>query len=251
MIMKKHIIRNFFLACMTGLMLLSCQKDYFEDSGRHDPIYDGTVLDYIRERHDIFDSLYQIIQLSGLESVLDQDGVTFFAPGDASIRKAIFMLNSFLYQTGRDSILTLDQVHPDVWREYLSMYIYDDTYLLRDIPQIDTLNLNVFPGQGFVSYGGVNMNIGVNYNDVRAQNSNGEWQVVQYAGYRQLFLSFIRDPGNIGAFGSMVNAPVATSDIQTRNGVIHALEFRRHTFGFSSIGFANSAFSRGIIYRNQ
>lgn len=249
MIMKKHTVINLFVIALMGLFLGSCQDKYFEDSGTHNPVYDGTVMDYIQERSDVFDSLNTIIKLSGLESVLNQEGVTFFAPGDPSIRKALYELNQVLYVLGKDTVLTLDQVNPDVWREYLSMYIYNDTYLLKDIPQLDTLNMNIFPGQGFVSYGGQNMNIGVNYNDVVSKNSSGQNQVVKYAGYRQLFLSYILDISNIGSFGSIINAPVASSDIRTSNGVIHALEYRRHSFGFSSNNFINSAYSKGIIYK--
>lgn len=247
--MKNNMLRNLFLFCLITIVLGSCNKDYYQDGGTHNPKYEGTVLDYVKERKDIFDSLYKVIKLSGLESTLDQEGVTFFAPGDASIRKAVFALNRELFNRGRDTILTLDQVDPSVWAEYLSMYIYNDTYLLKDIPQVDTINLNVFPGQGFISQGGTNMNIGVNYNDVLSTNSNGDVQIVKYAGYRQLFLSYIRNVGNIGSWGSMVNAPVATSDLQTRNGVIHALEYRRHTFGFITSNFVNSAYSKGIIYK--
>jgi hypothetical protein len=247
--MKNIYIQYLVLVGLFVLTLSSCQKNYYEDGGTHKAEFEGSVLDYIKQRKDIFDSLYKVIELSGLSSALTQDGVTFFAPGDASIRKAVFALNRELFNKGRDTILTLDQVNSEVWREYLSMYIYSDTYLLKDIPQIDTINLNVFPGQGFISYGGTNMNIGVNYNDVVSSNSSGESQVVKYAGYRQLFLSYIRNVGNIGTYGGMINAPVATSDIQTRNGVIHALEYRRHTFGFVTNNFVNSAYTKGIIYK--
>lgn len=247
--MKLYIIRNLFLICLSGVIISSCQKNYFEDSGVHAPLYEGTVLDYIKMRKDVFDSLYKIIELADLKAALDQDGVTFFAPGDASIRKAIFSLNQNLYYLGRDTVKTLDQVDPQVWREYLSLYIYNDTYLLKDIPQMDTLNMNIYPGQGFLSFGGANMNIGVNYNDVISEVRENEFQIVKYAGYRQLYLSYIRNVGNIGAFGSMVNAPVATSDLRTRNGVIHALEYRRHSFGFITNNFVNSAITKGIIYK--
>lgn len=247
--MKRNILRNLFLTSLLGLLFVSCKNDYYIDSGTHAEKYDGTVLDYIRMRKDVFDSLHTVIKLAGLEKVLDQDGVTFFAPGDASIRKTVYALNEYLFFTGRDTILSLNQVDPSVWREYLSMYIYNNTYLLKDIPQIDTLNLNIFPGQGFVSIGGKSMNLGVNYNDVISEIRKDEYQIVKYAGYRQLFISYIRNAGNVGSFGGMVNAPVATSNLQTRNGVIHALEYRRHSFGFDRSSFINAAVAKGIIYK--
>lgn len=241
--MNKKIIKYMFSMIIALLIFSSCQK-YYTDSGTHNPVYEGTVMDYIKQRKDIFDSLYKVIQLAGMENTLDRQGVTFFAPGDASIRKAIFGLNRALYNLGRDTVMTLDQVDPAVWKEYLSMYIYNGNYLLKDIPQLDTINMNVFPGQGFISVGNQNMNLGVLWNDV---GSGG--QVVKYAGYRQLYISYIFDIANTGGTTTrMINAPVATSDIQTKNGVIHALEYQRHTFGFVSDNFVNSAYSKGIKY---
>lgn len=241
--MSKNIFKHIFSITLIVVMFSSCQK-YYLDSGTHKPTYDGTVMDYIKLRTDIFDSLYKVIQLADMESTLNRQGVTFFAPGDASIRKTIFQLNRYLHSMGRDTVFTLDQVDASVWKEYLSMYIYNNTYLLKDIPQLDTLNMNVFPGQGFISVGNQNMNIGVLYNDVRTDDG----QVIDYAGYRQLYLSYLLDLSNTGGFGSMINAPVATSDIVTNNGVIHALEYRRHTFGFIANNFVNSAYSKGIKY---
>src|SRR5690554_3612204 len=148
--MNKKIFKYIFSITISLVMFSSCQK-YYLDSGTHAPTYDGTVMDYIKERKDIFDSLAKIIQLADMESILNRQGVTFFAPGDASIRKSIFRLNRYLYALGRDTVFTLDQVDASVWKEYLSMYIYNNTYLLKDIPQLDTNNMNIFPGQGFIS----------------------------------------------------------------------------------------------------
>lgn|SRR5690606_4684908 len=242
-VMSKNIFKHIFSITLIVIMFSSCKK-YYMDSGTHDKVYEGSVMDYIKERKDIFDSLYKVIQLADMEGTLNRDGVTFFAPGDASIRKTIFELNDYLHSIGRDTVYTLDQVDPSVWKEYLSMYIYNNTYTLRDIPQLDTLNMNIFPGQGFVSVGNQNMNIGVIYNHV----ATNDGQVIEYAGYRQLYISYLLDVSNTGGFGSMINAPVATSDILTNNGVIHALEYRRHAFGFIASRFINSAYSKGIKY---
>lgn len=241
--MSKNIFKHILSITLIVLMFSSCKK-YYLDSGQHEQVYDGTVMDYIKLRKDVFDSLYKVIQLADMEGTLNREGVTFFAPGDASIRKTIFELNDYLYSIGRDTIYTLDQVDSSVWKEYLSMYIYNNTYTLRDIPQLDTLNMNVFPGQGFISVGNQNMNIGVIHNHV----STSDGQVIEYAGYRQLFLSYLLDVSNTGGYGSMVNAPVATSDIRAKNGVIHALEYRRHAFGFIASNFISSAYSKGIKY---
>lgn len=227
-----------------GLIVSSCKKDSYLDSGTFAPVYDGTVLEYLNTRPELFDSLLKVIKLADLEDALDQDGVSFFAPPSFCIEKSVWRLNAYLYSQGRDTITDLAQVHPAVWREYLSMYILNDTYLLKDIPQLDTLNLNVFPGQGFVALGGQNMNVGVLYNDVVTKNSQGVEQVVTYGGYRQLYLSAVRGSANAGGSGYLLNAPVATSDLRTRNGVIHVLMIQRHSFGFYTPEFVASAYAR-------
>ena len=58
------------------------------------------------------------------------------------------------------------------------------------------------------------MNVGVVYFDA------GE---VQYAGYRQLYYSYMSNLANQEE--SMINVAVASSDIQPNNGVVHVLIF--------------------------
>jgi hypothetical protein len=84
------------------------------------------------------------------------------------------------------------------------------------------------------------MNIGVFYN-----SANG----VKYVGYRQLILSFIPDFSNPTV--SLLNVPIATSDIQPTNGVIHALQFQNHVLGFDSRRFITAAESAGISKPTQ
>lgn len=226
---------------MVAVLFNSCHKDYFQDTGKHMPTYDGTIMDYIKSRKDVFNSLDTIIHLAGLETKLTQPDITFFAPGDPSIRKTIYALNRHLFLNGRDTVSSLTEIDGNIWKEYLSKYIFDGTFGLLDIPQIDTLNLDAFAGQSYVSISGVNMNIGVNYNNVEATNSQDQTQIVRYAGYRQLFLSLIRNSSSITVSGALINAPVATSNIRMQNGYIHALEYRRHNFGFDSFAFIQSA----------
>lgn len=221
------IVHYLFAILFIGLIGASCQKDSYRDSGTFAPKYNGTVMQYLKSRPELFDSLNKIIQLAGLESTLDKQGVSFFAPADMSIEKSVWKLNEYLYSRGKDTVTSLEQIPADVWKEYLSKYILNNTYLLKDIPQIDSLNLNIYPGQGYVSIGGDKLQLGVIYNDVV---SNG--QTVKYAGYRQLFMV------------QGMSAPVATSDLQTNNGVIHVLNFRQHSFGFISELFAQSVYTR-------
>lgn len=238
--MKKQIILKIGSLLLTIVCLASCNKKSYIDSGVFPNNYAGTTLDYLKSRPELFNTLTEIIELADMEDVLEKQGVTFFAPPDVSIKKSIIALNASLYLQGRDTVMTVDEVNPIAWKEFLSMYVFDGNRQLKDYPQLDTLNMDVFSGQGYVAIGGQNMNIGVLYNDVVSNNDQGVEQTVKYAGYRQLYLSSV---GVSSSFGGMIHSPVATSDLRTKNGVLHVLNFKQHSFGFSSFSFASRAFN--------
>lgn len=244
--MKTHF-KFIVLFAFASLTLLACNKDYYEETGVHNPKFEGSTWDYLNTRKDLFDTLTQVIKLAELDEVLKNEEVTFFAPADATIRRSLINLNRNLYNSGQDTVLHLDQVEKSVWREFLARYIVKKKFLLKDFTQIDTLDLQAYPGQGYLSYQGKAMNIGVLYNDVITENSAGIKQTVKYAGYRQLYINHVYDFSNVGR--TMITAPIATSDIQTKNGVLHVIQFSKHSFGFESSDFVVSAISRGIIYK--
>lgn len=222
------------------IALSACKKDYFLDSGTHSANYNGSIYDYLSSKPKDFDSLVTIIDLAGMKDMLDKQEVTFFAPGNATIYKAVKSLNRHLFSAGKDTVVNLNQVKPEVWKQMLTLYVFEGKYKLKDFIQIDTLDLPAYNGQSFKSVNGRAMNIGVIYNNA------GD---VKYAGYRQLMLSFITNFGNpkIG----MRNAPVSSSDIQPNNGVVHVLQYNKHTLGFQTQDFILEATTKGILpYEN-
>ncbi len=232
-----NTIKTFIALCIIAAFLVAgCKKEsYFYDTGVHQAKYNGTILDYLKAKPFIFDSLTRVVEIAGMNDVFVKENVTFFAPPSSCIHRAIVNLNADLRINGKDTVSQLEQVQPQVWKDLLSEYVFKGTYLLKDIPQIDTLAINAFPGQGYVSYSGRTMNLGVFYN-----SANG----VKYVGYRQLILSFIPDFSNPTV--GLLNVPIATSDIQPTNGVIHALQYQNHVLGFDSRRFINAAESAGI-----
>lgn len=241
--MKNKIkIWQFVVAIIAIPVFMSnCANDsYLIDGGKSNPYYDGTMMEFLQSRspkndpkNDYFSDLIEIIKLADMEKVFEEEDITFFAPTNWSIRKSMDMLNMAWYQMGNDSIKSLKQIKPSVWRQYLSMYILKDKNLLKDIPQIDTVAISAYPGQTFISFGGLPMNAGVVYGD-----ANG----VKYVGPRQIIYSYIYDI----TISDLENAYVATSDIQPRNGVVHVLRMTDHDFGFDKIQFAIKAMEEGI-----
>lgn len=200
-------------------LFTGCKKDqYFFDTGVHEAKFDGTITDYLNSKPIIFDSLSRVIKLAGMEEVISKENVTLFAPTSSSIHRSVNLLNFVLRQTGRDTISKLEQLKPAFWRQMLSMYVFKGSSRLKDYPQVDTLALNAYPGQGYTSYSsgtepGRSMNIGVVYNDAGG---------VKYAGYRQLLLSYIPDLSTPKL--GFINNLVSSSDIAPSNGIVHVLQ---------------------------
>lgn len=242
--MRVDFIKKYNLALLGVLVILtifSCQKEtYYKDTGTLDPVYSGSSLDYLKEKGYQFDSLVKVIHLAGLDDVIDKSSCTFFAPADSSINLAIGFLNNDLKIYGRDTVSDLAQISPVVWRETLSMYIFDSVKKVVDYPQLDFLTLPSFHGQAYTCYGGERiMNIGAVYDDASG---------VKYAGYRHLVLSYI--PSYSAPLVNWLNAYVASSDITTHNGIIHAIRYTSHIFGFDPFNFLSSAEKNGIAPRS-
>lgn len=236
------------LVALLVTCFFSCKKDYYFDTGVHIAKYDGTIMQYLKSNKVMFDTTVQVINLAGMENVLDKENITFFAPTSSSIVKSVRYLNRFLRANGQDTVKDYRQIKTAVWRKILTQYIFKGKNTLKDYPQLDTLAYTAYPGQAYTSYDGEIMNIGVIYNDAGG---------VKYAGYRQLFLSYIQD--RTQPTQSLINVPVATSDIQPTNGVIHVLRqaqlsgdplgsvvINKHDFGFSKPLFVREVLAAGI-----
>lgn len=212
---------------MAGLLALpvlftACKKDYFDNSGLQKGIFNESGLQVLIDRPMYFDSLVTVIQLAGMEDIIKDSSITFFAPTNASIRLTMNVLNTARYVDFKDS-LKLTDVPGIVWRKYLSRYIFRGRYMLKDISRWDPSQLGVYPGMNLQSFDGYIMNIGVQFSD---------YNDTKDVGPRSLFISSIGDLANPD--GS--NALVASSDFQTDNAIIHVLN-AYHQFGFISEDF--------------
>jgi hypothetical protein len=157
-----------------------------------------------------------------MEEVFKSDTLTFFAPSDATIMNLVRQLNYSLYSQGYDTVKVLADIPATLWQKYLQMYMFHGANQLKDYPQIDYNLLSVYPGQGYLSWNGTPMNIGVVYND-----DNG----VKYVGYRQLSIAYIPDPARPTTNWTIEY--IASSNIVTNNGVVHTLNRNHYYFGFN------------------
>lgn len=218
------------------LLFVSCKRDdYYIDGGLANPVFDGTIMEYLDSKPRDFDTIAQIVRLAGLEETFNNDEFTFFAPHDENIKQLIgrvgeFGANSQLYSLGRDTIQVLADVDSAIWRKYVERYMFRGRNKLMDYPQVDFDLLTTYGGQNYYSINNSVSNIGVVYHDAVTNAGEANEVRLRYMGYRQLYISFIPDVSQ--PMQGWVEVPVASSDIQPANGVVHALEFSRAGFGF-------------------
>jgi len=196
----------------------ACRKDYYEDSGLQIGIYPESGLAFLQQKPFYFDSLVTVVHLAGMDAVLEDSTVTFFAPTDHSIAKAMDIINAERYNKFEDS-LRLEDIPSEVWKKFLSRYIFQGKYMLKDIARRDDNQLNVYPGMNLESWEGYIMNIGTVFSD---------YEGTKDVGPRQIEITDIGDLANPVNYTSLV----ATSDIQTSNCIIHILD-DDHDFSFS------------------
>jgi hypothetical protein len=246
---KRHMKKLIF-ACAALLVLLNaCKRDeYYRDGGLADPNFKGNMLQYLQAKTVPFDTLAKIVKLAGLESTFSNDDFTFFAPDDGVIKKTIGTirtdgLNAYLFYSGKDTVKTLDQISPVIWRRYLQRYMFKGVNRLKDYQQIDFDVRSVYPGGLYYSLAGNISNIGVTY--ATANN-------IKYIGYRQLNLTYIPDASKPN--DDWYINKVSSSDIKPTNGVVHALAYNDMVggafFGFNRSDFFSDVYFSGLAPSN-
>ncbi|SFA48558.1 Fasciclin domain-containing protein [Pedobacter suwonensis] len=239
---KRHMKKLIFACAALLLVLNACKRDeYYRDGGLANPNFNGNMLQYLQAKKVPFDTIAQIVKLAGMESTFSNEDFTFFAPDDEVIKKTIGTvktggLNNFLFYSGKDTVKTLDQISPVIWKRYLQRYMFKGVNKLKDYQQIDFDVKSVYPGGLYYSLGGNISNIGVTY---------GTANNIKYIGYRQLNLTYIPDASKPN--DNWYINKVASSDIKPTNGVVHTLAYNE-TRGGAYFGFNERDFFSDVYY---
>lgn len=224
----KKIIASMLLLLAGGILFISCKKEYYKDGGLANPVYNGTIYEYLTEKTLYFDSVRHIIDLAGMKEMFTKDTITFFAFTDDAIKSAMDDLNAQRFANREDSV-TMDDLGPEVWKQFISMYVLRGKRLAGSFPRVARENIRAFPGINYVMLNGYILNIGLEYENYRG---------VEAIGARILYLTDVTfDPQD---FRKNIAVRVASSDIQPKNGVIHALNYL-HTLGFRPAEFRRVA----------
>ncbi|MFV0606112.1 MAG: fasciclin domain-containing protein [Niabella sp.] len=242
--MKKSII---IITAFVSLLIVGCNKNsYYKDSGTTKGKFDGTVMNYLESKPEYFDSIVRLVRKAGLETTLQNEQVTFFAPADSSLRRLFFYTNERLARLGRPAIHSINEVSDRIWTKYMSRYVFKFKKGLNDFPQVDFANLTTYAGQIYPAANGTYMNIGAVYSNVTLGGTNGAPStVIPYAGYRYLTVSYLSSQYNTRDYDTWRTATVASVNIETNNGYVHALRYANHDFGFDL-----NEFVQDVAYNN-
>ncbi len=83
----KNIIKLIIVIAIANLMMASCKKDSYIIGGKLESTTTNlTTYDYLKNnRFKMFDTLLLLVDKAGLKDVINQKGITFYAPTDFSI----------------------------------------------------------------------------------------------------------------------------------------------------------------------
>lgn len=122
-IYKKTVYPALLLSLTLLLFLSSCEKDYLEDGGIHDPKTPLTTFDYLQQhKYHMFDTLTTILLHYNMKDEVN-NAKTFFAPSDFSINRYMRFQNARVKLIDEQKSFTMDSLYarltPDSLRQYL------------------------------------------------------------------------------------------------------------------------------------
>lgn len=84
----KNIIKLFMFFALTAIVFVACKKDnYLIGGSLESATTTQTTYDYLKSnRYKMFDTLLLVIDKAGLKNVINQTGITFYAPTNYSIK---------------------------------------------------------------------------------------------------------------------------------------------------------------------
>lgn len=239
--MYRHLENiSLIIVVCSGLLLAACNKESHIIGG--DPIDAGqfantSTYDMLKG-NAAFDTLVQLIDAAGLKDVVNQDGVTFFAPHDISILSYLTLRTTVVQNIyGRDKRFALDS---------LVYYLTNNVKGTRDSLKLYMLNqrvtydvMNSF-GKSYVTQLPGDTAI-ISYEEVaRDPNSTLGYTtsvstVPKLVYFTQLWYRFVpTETTPVSKISNTIGVRtlVKTSGIRTRNGVVHALDPASHTLFF-------------------
>lgn len=199
---KLNIMKLILFTFIIIALLASCEKEYHHDTGLADGRHDCSMMDYLRNDHNNWDSIVVAIEHAGLTSIFEGTSseykeITFFGPTNMSVRKF------FLEQIGDETYQSIREMPVELVKNMIL------AYLMKGKKMKESFDYEI---KGTLT-GGTEA-YSLNNIKIRVYRTQSEFNGIP----------------NIGAEGLKIHAEIsgqmasiASADIETNNGVVHSL----------------------------
>lgn len=198
-------IKRILITGIAGILILSCGKDQYHDTGLANGKHDCSVWEYMQQDGTNWDSVIMMIQRAGLQSIFDGSNpqyseITFFGPVNYAVRQ-------FLYKTedeeGERIYHSIQDVPVEICRQMVLSHVVPKRMLEKDfdyeIKGTDTGGTIVQTLTGI---------------DLRVYRIKTPYNGIPDIGPEYLAIHAL-EKGH--------KADVASADIECTNGIVHSL----------------------------
>ncbi len=212
--MKRNMKKIIIISISAVLFALaSCSEDYYSDGGILDEnigVLNVSTMDYLRSEAS-FDTLVALIELTGLESAINDNG-TFMAPQDFSIANYFILAFETLDEAPSDLSEIPQEILDDI-KLNLENYLVPGEVIMRDDLSSTYSYTTTYAGQK------------ARYNLLRSDYLGNVNKGAEYINYSL----------NIGSDENVnyQSVNVISSNLESTNGAIHILDATSHIFGFN------------------
>lgn len=212
-------IRIICISIMLVTLLPSCTKYNFIDGGKAEGVHDCSMWDYMQLSPYNWDSTRIMIEHAGLRSLFEgkeQKQITFFGITNHAIRTYMLEHNETITDPSKHWVRVTD-IPQEFCYNLLTKLIIPDRFMLKDIPRgnrVKQTNSNgelIYVNEGGKSYAAITGNL-------FCYTFQDPYQDVANAGLVSLYLVSMNRGGTTAQ-------RIVSSDIQTTNGVVHALSY--------------------------
>lgn len=203
----------FFIGLLFTFVSCETQQEVI-DGGVSSPYYDGTIMDYLRSNDENWELTVQMIERAGLTDLFEGKvdtvlEITFFAPPSYSIFR--YLMDSKYKNVSDEKYETVADVPKDLCRSLILKHVVVGKFLKDDIG-FRNMDYNIFA----VEQDGGSRFTCMDGNRVIAYLEKTPYKGVPDVGPIEM---------NLYSFTRGVMIPLATPNIQPKNGVVHALNY--------------------------
>lgn len=203
------------LVLVISLTIVSCEtQQEVIDTGISNPVFDGTIMDYLRSNDYNWGLTVKIIEKAEITDLFE--GQVDTLPEITFLAFTTYSVYNYTFPKWREEQEPTDEdllglFSKEEWRELVLKHVFKGKFLKADLPYLD-MHYEVFDDEQ------------TGYKEYNSVLGNTIWAYKYKKDY-----SFLPEKGPeiMGVYSSRArrNIPIATPDIQPRNGVVHAINY--------------------------